>query len=409
MKPRVLIATTSRWFPPARLGMALASVGFSVDAVGPTRHPIASIRALDQRHVYHALAPLKSFESAALRSRPDIIVPCDDTAVEHLHRLYQIEQERGRARGKICALIERSIGAPEWFEMLQSRTDITSLAAELSVAVPETEAILSSDGIPGWASRVGFPFAVKADGTSGGEGVRIVASIKEAERAYRKLYSPPALGRALKRALVDQDMSLFWPSLLRKPYRVSGQAYVQGVEATSTVACWKGNVLASLHFEVLSRRSETGASTALRLIEDPGMTSAVKAIIGRLKLSGLVGFDFMLDRTTGKSFLIELNPRATQVGHLALGPGRDLAAALFAAVSGTPVRERPKVTECDMVTLFPHEWLRNAESPWLRCGYHDVPWDEVEFIRLCVGTRRKQQTLYSQRGWTTTLSTERAK
>jgi hypothetical protein len=50
-----------------------------------------------------------------------------------------------------------------------------------------------------------------------------------------------------------------------------------------------------------------------------------------------------LEKDTEKSYLIEMNPRATQVGHLALGPGRDLPAALSAAICGDAVPETPKL------------------------------------------------------------------
>ena len=61
----------------------------------------------------------------------------------------------------------------------------------------------------------------------------------------------------------------------------------------------------------------------------------------------------MLEAHTGNAHLIEINPRATQVGHLALGPGRDLPAALYAALSGICPPAAPKVTENDTIALFP--------------------------------------------------------
>jgi predicted ATP-grasp superfamily ATP-dependent carboligase len=46
-------------------------------------------------------------------------------------------------------------------------------------------------------------------------------------------------------------------------------------------------------------------------------------------LSGLHGFDFVIDERSGATKLIEINPRATQISHFNLGPGRDLAACEF--------------------------------------------------------------------------------
>src|SRR6202040_999068 len=164
---------------------------------------------------------------------------------------------------------------------------------------------------------------LKADGTYGGKGVKIVHTLEEAERAFRALQAPPTLARAAKRALVDLDRTLVWPSLLRRRALVNAQEFVTGREATSTVACWNGTVLAGLDFEVLKKRDSAGPATVVRLIENAEMSATVQKIVRRLKLSGLHGFDFMLETRTGEAYLIEINPRATQVGHLTLGLGRD--------------------------------------------------------------------------------------
>jgi hypothetical protein len=102
--------------------------------------------------------------------------------------------------------------------------------------------------------------------------------------------------------------------------------------------------------------------------------------------------------------LIEINPRCTQVGHLALGPGRDIAAALRAAVSEEKVEETLSVTEKDTIALFPQEWLRDSASPYLRTAYHDVPWDEPELIRACIRARKKRAPWRVQRSGLRSMS-----
>jgi hypothetical protein len=199
--------------------------------------------------------------------------------------------------------------------------------------------------------------------------------------------------------LIVRDMTLFWPSLLRRRYVVNAQAFVEGREATSAIACWKGAVMASLHFEVLKKQDAGGPSTVLRLIENAEMSAAAEKMVRRLDLSGLHGFDFMLEAQTGNPYLIEINPRATQVGHLTLGPGRDLPAALYAAVTGEGIQTAPRVTEKDTIALFPQEWVRNPASAFLRSSYHDVPWEEPELVRVCVRRRGNQTSWYLQQRW----------
>jgi len=209
------------------------------------------------------------------------------------------------------------------------------------------------------------------------------------------LSAPPTLPRALKHAVVDGDLTLLQPSLTRRRAVVNAQAFVPGREATSAIACLNGKVLASLHFEVIEKAHKLGHASVLRLVENREMTLAADRIVRRLSLSGIFGLDFMLEEG-GKAHLIEMNPRATQVGHLTLGPGRDLPAALYAAVSGADLKPAPKVTEKDTIALFPQEWIRDSGSPFLASGYHDVPWQEPQLVQACVLNRRKQQKWYSK-------------
>jgi hypothetical protein len=199
------------------------------------------------------------------------------------------------------------------------------------------------------------------------------------------------LARAVKRALFDHDANLLAPSLLRRKFGVTAQSFIGGREATSAVACWKGKVLASLHFEVLQKAESAGHATVVRRIEHPEMDAGAETMVRRLQLSGIHGFDFMLDAQTREAYMIEINPRATQVGHLAFGEGHDLPAALVSALTGSAVPAAPRLTENDVIALFPQEWQRDPASGYLHTGYHDVPWDQPELKRA--GEQKPQHQL----------------
>lgn len=388
--------------------MALAHAGCVVDAVCPSRHPLSKTNAVRQTHTYHGMAPLRSLAHAIQAAKPDVIIPGDDLSTRHLHHLYLRELGRGKREGEICALIERSFGSPESFAIVYERAAFIRLAEEEGIRVPKASVIANLEGLKRWIGEFGFPAVLKADGTSGGDGVKIVQTMEEAERCFRVLQAPPLLARAAKRALVDRDKTLVWPSLLRQRSVVSAQTFIEGHEATSTVACWKGAVLAGLHFEVINKKYAAGPATVLRWTDNPEMCAAVEKMVRRLNLSGLHGFDFMLEAHTGRPYLIEINPRTTQVGHLTLGPGRDLPAALCAAVSGTTTHPAPKVTENNTITLFPQEWMRDPTSPFLQSGYHDVPWEEPQLLRACLRHAQKQNVSQAQQSWEQVLSPVRA-
>jgi hypothetical protein len=402
LRPTVLVATTSRWYPTARLAMALANYGCVVEMLCPPGHPVAKTMAASKIHRYHGLAPLRCCAAAIASARPELVIPGDDLAAQHLHRLYDLLHKNGKTESPFCRLIERSLGPAESFRFAYTRSAFIELAKEEGIRVPETDAIANLDELNEWIVRNGFPAVLKANGTSGGEGVRIVQTVEEAEHAFLSLQAPPRLLRAAKRALVDHDVTLVRPALLRRRFGINAQTFVEGREATSAVACWKGKVLAALHFEVINKRSAAGPATVVRWIENVDISAAVEKMVRRLNLSGVHGFDFMLEEQTGKAYLIEMNPRATQVGHLALGPGRDIPATIYAALSGQALQTTPKVTDSDTIALFPQEWIRDPASSFLRSAYHDIPWEEPELIRDCVANSRKQSAWYSRANWNKT-------
>lgn len=393
MKPTVLMATTTRWFPTARFVVALANAGFTVYAVRPSNHPLDRTGVVRKVFRYRGLDALASFADAINAAKPDLILPGDDLATEHLHILHDQENRKG---ADMCRLIERSLGAPESFSIVNARAKLMDIAESEGIRVPKTAVIRRQDDLTDWIAQAGVPTVLKADGTSGGCGVRVVRNLDEAQRALRTLQAPPLMARALKRALLDRDPTLVWPSLRRRRSVVNAQVFVAGHEATSAVACWNGELLACLHFEVINKVGSSGHASVVRLIENAEMSNAAERIVRRLKLSGVHGFDFMLEERTRDAYLIEINPRATQVGHLTLGLGRDIPAALHSAVSGQAVRPTTKVTNDDTVALFPQEWLRDPSSAFLQSAYHDVPWDQPDLIRACVRIRRKQVAWYSQ-------------
>jgi hypothetical protein len=402
--------------------MALDQAGCEVDAVCPRRHPLTQTSAVGRVHGYSGFSPLASFARALSASQPDLIVSGDDLTTQHLQRLYRRENSR-RANERtpqaaahsssspLCELIERSFGSPESFPVVSARTAFMNLAQAEGLRVPATEVVESLASLKKWIARSGLPAVLKANGTSGGDGVRVVHTAEEAEQAFERLQAPPLLARAVKRALLDRDTTLLWPSLTRRRSVVNAQAFIAGREATSALFCWQGKVLASHHFEVMQKASAAGHATVLRQVEHPEMSAAAEAMARRLRLSGFYGLDFMLEAETGCAFLIEINPRATQVGHLSLGAGRDIPAALYQTLCAReallasppnppsdlrPARQVRKVTENDTIALFPQEWIRDPESAYLRSAYHDVPWEEPDLVRDCVRQRKKQSAWYTR-------------
>lgn len=388
LTPTILIATTCKWFTPARLAISFAKLGCNVEAVCPVGNALEKTRAIRRTHTYHALSPLESFVIAIQSSKPDLIVPGDDLASKHLQDLYSKEKSSAGAARRICKLIEDSLGSPDSFSFTSARASLMEVAREEGIRVPKTAPLAGVADLENQSAQMGFPVVLKTDGSSGGEGVKIVHTLADAKRVFKVLQAPLQLIRVAKRVLLDRDLRSLRPVLERRRSIVNIQEFVAGRDATSLVACWKGEVLAALHFEVVKKKYANGPASVLRLIENEEISVAAEKLVKRLDLSGLCGFDFLLENDTEKPYLIEMNSRATQVGHLELGPGRDLTAALVAAICGKAVPETRKVTDNLTIALFPQEWERNPQSSFLNSAYHDIPWEEPELIRDCLRTSR---------------------
>ena len=190
MTRTALIVTTKNWVPTARLAVALERAGFVVEMLCPAGHPVGKTQLVRRTITYHGLTPLRSLARAIHATRPDVVVPGDDLATRHLHDLYGRREMYSKDARALGSLIEYSLGSAESFPIVQSRTAFMDVARQLGVRIPKA-AIVETDGdVSGLADRVGLPAVLKADGTSGGDGIRIVRTVVEAKQAFRELQAP---------------------------------------------------------------------------------------------------------------------------------------------------------------------------------------------------------------------------
>ena len=384
--PKVMLATTCHLPSTARLAVAFAQAEGVVSAVHPGSHPLDATSALSASFPYSARSPLRALQSAIERAEPDFIIPCDERAVRHLHRL-QAETDSVVVR----SLIERSLGDPAGYKAATTRHDLLMVARAQGVPVPDSATVSSLDDLKQLATARPFPWVVKADGSWAGFGVRIVHNLAEAEAAYLKMNLPVPLSLVMREALVERDYFWAQPWLQRQRPAISVQSFIVGRPANCAVACWQGEVLAGIAVEVVDAEYANGPSTVVRAVEGGQMLDAARKVVSALGMSGMVGFDFMIEAATGTHYMIEMNPRNTPITHVNLGADRDLVEGLLAQIAGRSPRNRPPVTEQDLIVFFPHTWQHDPSSIFLNTGYHDVPWQEPQLVRELVQPEMRER------------------
>jgi hypothetical protein len=375
-----MIATTTWWPQAARLAVELANSGAEIGAICPRGSPLAMVSGVRDIFSYAAIRPRRSLVAALRAMRPDLVVPCDERTVGHLHALYRhASRVAGADSGYLTALIERSLGAPAGYDITLDRGAVLALAGQAGIRVPISRVLRSEAEVRLWCAERPLPTLLKADGSWGGAGVALVDNSGSAVAAFRRMSRPIATWRAAKFVLCNRDPFPLASWIRRERSGVIGQEFIRGYQANIMVACWEGEVLATVAAKVLVTAKRFGAATIIQLVAQDEMDSAARRLARRLGLSGFHGFDFVIEDETGDAYLIEMNPRATQLGHLRLGAGYSLAAALLAGLRGDVITAPSPVAD-RTVALFPQAWVSGDAAPLLASAHHDVPWEEHALV-----------------------------
>ena len=385
VKNVVLIAHSLAWPNAARLAIAFRKAGFVVEAIAPEGHPVHRMLSPDRTFVYRPWRPRKSLRRAIEASQPRLIIPCDDRIVMHLHALHaQAPRFEGPADpSSISTLVETSLGSPKAFDFLAKRRSLGQLSGLPEVHIPRTDEIGTVRALKDWAAAYGLPALLKLDGSTGGKDVVLVTDRAALVPSFLQMMLRRSGVRRLRDALLRNQVEPLVEYFRNGAPAVSVQSFVAGPQANCSVACWRGEALASIAVEVVRARSRFGVATVVRPVEGQAMKAAARSIVRHLQLSGFCGFDFILDEASGRPHLIEINPRATQICHLPPDLATDLPRALRRALDGQSAEAEAALTPpSGEVALFPQEWLRDRNSAYLAGPQYDVPYEEPDFVRF---------------------------
>jgi hypothetical protein len=345
------------------------------------------VAGIDPIFKYGVARPRASLEAALEAVRPDVVIPCDDRVVWQLHEIHA-------RRPDLRPLIEASLGPASEYPIIAQRERFLEVARELDIRVPETRHLDSVEGVRAWFEGGATCGVLKRDGTWGGDGVRIARSKAEAIELYGVLARRPAVTAPIKRYLVNRDPLALWAWRRRATASITIQSLIDGRPANAMLACWEGDLIGMVSVEVLSSQGETGAGVIVRLIDNQPIAEAARKLAHRLKLTGFYGLDFMIERGGEAAYLIEMNPRCTQLGHLALKTQGDLA-GLFCAklrgrkqlgtsaagVSSEPGSPPPTPIQNDVIAFFPQSLVSHPRGGLAQGAHLDVPWDQPGLVR----------------------------
>jgi len=336
------------------------------------------VRGVRRYHLYSRVNSLRTLQKAIAATCPKLVIPCDDGVVWQLHQLHH-------ERPELRTLIARSLGAAAHFGVVDSRERLLEVAQELRIRVPRTSRAESADDLRAWFERIGDAVVLKQDGTWGGNGVHVARSLTEAAQVLTRMLRPMPWTFACKRMVVDRDPLALWNKRHENP-TVTLQEFIPGRPANLMMACWKGQVLGAVMVEVLWSQGATGAGMVVRLINHCEIARAACKLAKRLELSGFHGLDFVLEADSGAAYLIEMNPRCTQLGHLSIS-GQGSLAGLLCRELGVHPATTPSSTETvgltagETIAFFPKAFSGNPTFGYLGEGYQDLPREQPALVQ----------------------------
>ena len=378
-QPRVLIATTTWWPSAARLAVSFLNYQAIVSAICPRGNALHALAARLSIQTYSSVFPLSSLIQAITKFKPDIIVPTDDRTVRDLHALHASAATDDPQGLHIKALIERSLGASSCFGLSGTRDHLLRTVGAAGVKIPFGSQIESPQDLAAWFEASPGRCVLKIEGSWGGSGVIVVDTLEAAQTAFLRMSRPLTFRHALRLLVFDRDPFPFMQFLRKERPLISVQEFIDGRQANIMVACWNGKVLDTLGVEVIRAQNGTGAATVVRMQDAPEMGKAAAVVAGSLSASGFIGLDFVIQSATQACYLIEVNPRATQLGHIERR-GRSLVLSLLNELAGTSLPDRTALDD-EVLAFFPQalrfdrEWLESNPSRV------DVPWSEPRLVR----------------------------
>ncbi len=225
-----------------------------------------------------------------------------------------------------------------------------------------------------FAARVGYPVVVKRDGFASGAGVNVCHDAGQLQKALA-----------------------FTPTHPRNATFVV-QKFIRGTVYGATVSGVTGRPLAGFAFVKHECSTFNGATSVAKLDNREEILRNAFELFEMYGLNGYAGFDYIAG-DDGKTYFIEINPRLMPTGHFTEDMvGVDLTAAFLAAVRGDVV-PRPVAAKHEYIALFPNEWGRDVESPYLRSALHDIPWEDPSVFAAMIDNTLKLRTRVEQAAW----------
>ena len=284
---------------------------------------------------------------------------------------------------EIATTIERSLGRPEHWRLAEEKSQLLASLGGSDIRCPRTILAESPRELDRICETLSFPLVLKRDRTFGGQGVLFCHGKNETRAAFERLAAAPTLRDTMRSVVYASDLGALNRYFNPPVPVIAAQAHVEGQPANRAVACCEGEVLAGVTVVAVETNPRPyGPAAVVRIVENAAIDESARIIARRLGLSGICGFDFVIEARTGDAYFIELNARATPTCHIGRARDSDVCGALarrWGAIGDVDDAVDSR-DHSDPIPVFPAEWRRDPNSPHLGSPHHGVPWSNPAVV-----------------------------
>jgi hypothetical protein len=375
-RPAVLVVTMGTdYVAPSRMPAELQRAGLHVALLAPHDSFAARTAYADRIDRFPGAVRLDEWlarlAEAARAAAARIVLPGDDTTVRTMMQAVldpprDVPVEALRA---VTPLIVDSLGDPaHWLDTVD-KTRLLRFAQRHGLPVAEGGVADEADEACALATGLGYPVMLRpAFGTAGRGAARC-----DSERELRA-----AMRAAGDDASVAADS---WRTAGGHRYVV--QRWLDGDVVNRASLAWKGAEVAGFtRGRLATHPGPLGPASVVRFVGLPAVRTATERLFALTAMHGLVGTQFIVERSTGIPYLVEVNRRMLPATHSGSLVGIDLAAALATTLRGVPWTGPRDLAEGPgmRLALFPQEWYRDHGSAWLHTLPTDAPWHDPDLF-----------------------------
>jgi predicted ATP-grasp superfamily ATP-dependent carboligase len=360
----------------SRLPAALRSSGFKVSAICHVNSYLAKTKYLDQLIAWtglettNALSRIIKIIQVIEQLKPHLVIPADEGTIVLLFQTLRMCKLWHRYAG-VKAVLERSLFREEFLPQTIVKDAFIDFAAGLGIRVPQNCVIHTREEALELVASLQFPVVLKRAVGSSGRQVTIHDNPDTLASELTHIFRMRAL----------RDMKHRVTSLLTNSINVidnywSLQQFVQGETAMFVFVAGQGKILGHLPlYKKQTYPGKTGPSSVIQSFNCPEMLEFAARIVEKIEFNGFGSIDFIVDAQSQQPYVIEFNPRPVPACHLGQHFNVDLCQLLADHIQGkSPAHS--EVLPSQTIALFPSEYFRDPQSPYLKTAFHDIPWED---------------------------------